>query len=77
MVAEQCRTAGWGCIDCKRVLFEGMERTLAPMRQREAAIRGRPEYVEEVLGDGAAAARRIARETLREVKEMMGLAASS
>lgn len=76
MVAEQCRSAGWGCIDCKRVLLEGLERTLAPIRQREANIRGRPEYVDEVLGDGAAAARRIARETLREVKEMMGLAIS-
>ena len=29
-VAENCRTAGWGCIDCKRVLFEGLERTLVP-----------------------------------------------
>jgi tryptophanyl-tRNA synthetase len=74
MVAEQCRSAGWGCIDCKRVLLEGLERTLAPIRQREADIRARPQYVDEVLGDGAAAARRIARETLREVKERMGLA---
>jgi tryptophanyl-tRNA synthetase len=76
MVAAQCRSAGWGCIDCKRVLLEGLERTLAPIRQRAAGIRGRPQYVDEVLGDGAAAARRIARETLREVKEMMGLASS-
>jgi tryptophanyl-tRNA synthetase len=73
MVAEQCRSAGWGCLDCKRVLFEGLERTLAPIRARGADIRGRPGYVDEVLGDGAAAAGRIARETLREVKAMMGL----
>ena len=55
---EQCRSAGWGCLDCKKVLFEGMERTLGPMRARAADIRSRPGHVEEVLGrwsvDGAA-----------------------
>ena len=72
-VAAQCRSAGWGCLDCKRVLFEGMERTLAPMRERAAEIRGTPGRVEAVLRAGAAAARSIAHETLRSVKHMMGL----
>ncbi len=72
-VAVQCRTAGWGCIECKRVLFDGMERVLAPIRARAAEIRARPTYVDEVLGDGAARARALARETLREVKARMGL----
>jgi tryptophanyl-tRNA synthetase len=74
VVAERCRTAGWGCLDCKKVLFEGMERLLAPMRARAADIRSRPGHVEEVLGDGAATARRVARDTIRDVKEIMGLA---
>lgn len=74
LVAENCRSAAWGCLDCKRVLFEGLERTLAPIRARETDLRNRPHYVDQVLGDGAAAARRLAGETLREVKEMMGLA---
>jgi len=77
LVAEQCRSAGWGCLDCKKVLFEGMERTLGPMRERAASIRSRPGHVEEVLGDGASTARRVARDTLREVKEIMGLAADA
>jgi tryptophanyl-tRNA synthetase len=72
-VAVQCRSAGWGCIDCKRVLFDGMERTLAPIRARATEIRARPERVTEVLHDGAASARRRADATLREVKSRMGL----
>jgi hypothetical protein len=47
------------------------------MRARAADIRSRPGHVEEVLGDGASTARRVARDTLREVKEIMGLAADA
>lgn len=73
-VAVQCSTAGWGCIDCKRVLFDGMNAELAAIRQRAAEVKQKPSYVEDVLADGADRARKIARETLQEVKERMGLA---
>jgi tryptophanyl-tRNA synthetase len=72
-VATQCRTAGWGCLDCKRVLFEGMERTLAPIRERALEIAADPRRVEEPLAQGAEKARGLARETLRDVKHLMGL----
>jgi tryptophanyl-tRNA synthetase len=75
-VEQQCRSAGWGCIDCKRVLGEGMERTLGPIRARAQEMRADPRFVEDTLADGAHAAGRIARETMRDVKERMGLAAS-
>jgi tryptophanyl-tRNA synthetase len=73
-VAVQCRTAGWGCIDCKRVLFESMERELAPIRERAAQIRAHEGEVDDVLAAGAERARIIASQTLREAKELMGLA---
>ena len=73
-VETQCRTAGWGCIECKKVLFEHMNKELAPIRARSVEIRARPEIVDQVIGDGAATARRVASETMREVKERMGLA---
>ena len=73
-VAVQCRTAGWGCIDCKRALFESMMRQLDPIRERAAELRERPERVREILESGAERCRTIARETLGEVKERMGLA---
>ncbi|HEX6049548.1 MAG TPA: tryptophan--tRNA ligase [Gemmatimonadaceae bacterium] len=73
-VETQCRTAGWGCIECKKVLFEHMNAELTPIRGRAAEIRAHPEQVEQIVGDGAASARRVAGETLREVKDRMGLA---
>jgi tryptophanyl-tRNA synthetase len=72
-VATQCRAAGWGCIDCKRVLFEAMESTLAPIRARADEIRAQPALVDQVLGDGAAEASAIAGQTMRDVKARMGL----
>jgi len=73
-VALQCSTAGWGCIDCKKVLLESMEAELAPIRERAAEVRSQPNEVSEILGDGAARARSIAGPILREAKELMGLA---
>jgi tryptophanyl-tRNA synthetase len=72
-VAVQCRTAGWGCIDCKRVLHESMERELVPIRSRAAEIAKNPRRVEAILEAGAERARSVARETMLEVKTKMGL----
>jgi tryptophanyl-tRNA synthetase len=72
-VEQQCRSAGWGCIECKRVLLEGIERELVPIRGRAEQIRARPSVVDDALGDGAVTAGRLARETMREVKGRMGL----
>jgi tryptophanyl-tRNA synthetase len=72
LVAENCRGAKWGCLDCKRVLADNIIRTLAPIRERALELQAQPERVEQILGDGAAAARRIATETMREVRERMG-----
>jgi tryptophanyl-tRNA synthetase len=73
-VAHQCRTAGWGCIECKRVLFESMRAELEPMHERAAALRAKPGTVREILDAGAEHARKLARATMAEVKERMGLA---
>jgi tryptophanyl-tRNA synthetase len=73
-VAVQCSTAGWGCIDCKRVLFDGMNSELAPVRERAAEVRADPARVEEALGAGMDRASHVAQETMREVRDRMGLA---
>src|ERR1700755_896628 len=51
-VAAQCSTAGWGCIDCKRVLAESMEAELAPIRRRAAELAANPASVDEALAGG-------------------------
>ena len=73
-VAIQCSTAGWGCIECKKVLHESMERELVPIRSRAREIAGNPSSVVDALEAGAERARGVARETMREVREKMGLA---
>lgn len=72
-VAVQCRSAGWGCIDCKKVLAQSMEVELAPIRARAAELEAHPERVTEALGDGAARARTIAQKTIAEARERMGI----
>jgi tryptophanyl-tRNA synthetase len=72
-VAVQCRTAGWGCIDCKRVLLDSMEATLVPIRARAAELRSSPELVDDALANGAAHARTVAAATLGQAKQIMGL----
>jgi tryptophanyl-tRNA synthetase len=73
-VAVNCRTAAWGCLDCKRVLFESMNAELAPIRARAEAIQAEPAVVEGALAEGAHRARTVAAETMGAVKESMGLA---
>jgi tryptophanyl-tRNA synthetase len=72
LVAENCRGAKWGCLDCKRTLADNIIAALAPIRARAAELNARPEQVDEILADGATTARGIAAETLREVRDRMG-----
>lgn len=71
-VASNCRSAAWGCIECKRVLADNMVSTLAPLRERALELNAHPEQVTTILADGAATARRLATETMRDVTERMG-----
>jgi tryptophanyl-tRNA synthetase len=70
---EGCRSATAGCVDSKRALAENMIKTLAPIRERAAEWKAHPEKIREVLGDGAQAARAIAGETMRVVRDRVGL----
>jgi tryptophanyl-tRNA synthetase len=72
LVERNCRGAGWGCIECKRVLADHLIAALAPIRQRVLELQQQPDEVDRILADGAARARAIARVTLREAKQRMG-----
>jgi tryptophanyl-tRNA synthetase len=73
-VALQCSTAGWGCIDCKKVLAENMETELVPIRRRAEELRREPSRVEDALATGTRKCSAIARETVKHVREVMGIA---
>ncbi len=70
---KECTTAQRGCMDCKKILHENIERELVPLRVRREELTARPDATRQALGDGAAKARRLAVETMREVRAKMGL----
>lgn len=72
LVAHNCRTAGWGCLDCKRVLADNMIATLTPIRERALGLAAEPRRVRDTLRAGAARARTLARRTLASVRRQMG-----
>jgi len=73
-IAADCRSASIGCVECKKMLAQEINEALAPFRERRNDLAQRPEYLMEVLVEGARRIEPIARETMREVRENMGLA---
>ena len=73
-VVHGCTTAAIGCLDCKQPLIEAIVREQAPWRERAAAYLADPKRVHWILEVGTERARTVARETMREVREAMGLA---
>ncbi|MDO8491645.1 MAG: tryptophan--tRNA ligase [Dehalococcoidia bacterium] len=73
-IARDCRAASIGCVGCKELLAQKVNEALAPFRERRAEIAARKGYVEDVLRDGAQRAEAIARSTMEEVMEKVGLA---
>ncbi len=73
MVNTECRRAGIGCVDCKKLFAENLNNHLRPFRQRREEFARNPDYVWDVLKDGAQRARQIAEATMVEVRQAIGL----
>lgn len=73
-VNVECRRAGIGCVDDKKILLEKMETVLGPIRERRAAWAQRPKDLREIVEHGSARARTVAGETLSAVRDAMGIA---
>jgi tryptophanyl-tRNA synthetase len=69
----KCRTAGIGCVDCKRILSDNIIEAFAPFRDRAAEYRAHPDRVRQTLDEGAERARAIAKTTIAEVRRKMGI----
>lgn len=74
MVNVECRRAGIGCVDCKKLLAKNMNAHLEPFRARRAEFESKPDQVWSVLHDGARRATVLAEETMRDVRAAVGLA---
>ena len=73
MVHHDCQTAALGCVDCKKLYARNLNKHLEPFRSRRAELAARPAYVQEVLEDGASRARKIADQTMSEVRKAIHL----
>jgi len=72
-IDSDCRTAGIGCVDCKKMLAENLADYFAPLRERRARLSENPDEVWEVLHRGAEKAGVIASQVIDEVKGAVGL----
>lgn len=72
-IAAQCRAGTRGCVDCKRILADQLAEAFAPFRERAKELKSNPALVRDALDAGASRARSIARETVAEVRDLMGL----
>ncbi|MBA2591190.1 MAG: tryptophan--tRNA ligase [Gammaproteobacteria bacterium] len=68
-----CRGAGIGCLDCKQPVIDAVLAELAPIRERALDLERDTDAVRAIIADGCEAARDVARETMDEVREAMGL----
>jgi tryptophanyl-tRNA synthetase len=72
-VQQGCRSAGIGCIECKQPVIEAIQKELAPINERAQVYLDDPTLVRNIIADGTDRARKIASETMRDVRESMGL----
>ncbi|MBN8761399.1 MAG: tryptophan--tRNA ligase [Thiobacillus sp. 65-69] len=72
-VTAGCTSAGIGCIECKQPVIDAVLAELAPIRERARHYEDNPDQVRNILADGCEKAQELARDTLRDVREAMGL----
>jgi len=73
-VRKGCTTAGIGCLECKQPVIQAIQEELAPMRERAQVYLDDPTLVKNIVADGCDKAKKLATETMRDVREAIGLA---
>jgi len=73
MVNTECRKAGIGCVDCKKMMAKNLNASLVPFRARRAELEKDPDTVWDILLDGGKRAKVLAEETMTDVREAIGL----
>ncbi len=68
-IDPQCRSAEIGCVECKKLMAENLINALEPIREKRSYYENHPEMVSEIMDDGNKRARKVARQTMEEVRE--------
>ena len=72
-VAQGCVTAGIGCIDCKKILIKNVFKVMEPIWAKRTELINNPDLLDDIAAKGTEKARKVAEETMRLVRETMGL----
>ena len=72
-VQSGCKNASMGCIECKQPVIDSITKELEPISERAKKYSESPELVQSIIGEGCEKARKIARDTMRDVREVMGI----
>jgi len=72
-VQQGCKSAGIGCLECKQPVIEAVLAEQQPMRERARMYEDDPTLVRNIIADGCEKADKLAQETMRDVREAMGL----
>ena len=72
-VQTGCKSAGIGCIECKQPVIDAVIKELKPIQERAAQYAEDPTLVKNIVAEGCEKARKLARETMRDVRDAMGL----
>ena len=72
-LAQGCRSAGIGCLDCKNVVIEALIETLSPIQEKRLEFEKNPQMVWDMIEEGNRKARKTAQKTMEEVRKAIGL----
>jgi tryptophanyl-tRNA synthetase len=72
-IETDCKSGALGCVDCKRLMFEGLNAFLEPIREKRAQVEGSIKELKDIFLEGSEKARQTAKQTLEEVREKMKL----
>lgn len=72
-ISEQCKSAGIGCIDCKGIIAEKILEVTQPFRDQRSKIQAKPDFIKDVLTEGAKKANETARQTMDQIRQSLGV----
>ena len=72
-VIDGCTKAKMGCVECKQPVINAIQAELGPMQERIAKYQADPELIKQIIHEGSEKARHVAKETMVEVRESMGI----
>jgi tryptophanyl-tRNA synthetase len=72
-IQAKCRIAEIGCVECKRILFENIDKFLSPIREKRKEYEENIGYIEKIIMTGTEKAKEVAKENMKDVRNVMGL----